>query len=530
MDGKRDAVSYINKLYDNLSFFELHFQSILIILLVTAILIFGLTASRIISKSNALTKDWEAERCKPNIMPFAGIINRPVGQTIAEYTLTNFNYCVSKALDVSFPTVTASYDFDTNTSSLLDGVDSININSPFNYLAEMQQNITQTFEDMKNKYANTVVPIQQSMYAIRDMFARLQAIFMAGVYTTLGNSLILKSLMKQLLESFSKIFYLLLVVITALFIIPGTQGLAVATSVVAMPLLVTTASINLTMGRAYGLNPIKLPSIRKCFDKNTLLKMNNGEYKPIEEIKIGDVLVNNNTVTATVKLSSTHVQMYNVNGVIVSEFHKLKFGDVWIPISKYPYKRSVGPYSEPYIYCLNTTNKIIQVNDLEFLDWDEVFDSHLDTLLSYRNVGTKENIHTLLDGGFCGNTMIRLFSKQSVCIKDIVPGDKLIDGNTVYGTVKIKANDVSSFSEYSLGQNNVFRGGPNLIFYDSYGKWHSTSSTKDILKNPEHRISALKKPLVMYHLLTDRQTFYVGNIKFKDYNSLIDMILPNIIC
>jgi hypothetical protein len=530
MDGKRDAVSYINKLYDNLSFFELHFQSVLIILLVTAILIFGLTASRIISKSNALTKDWEAERCKPNILPFAGIINKPVGQTIAEYTLSNFNYCVNKALNVSFPNITASYDFDKNTNSLLDSVDSININSPFNYFIEMQQNITQTFADMKNKYANTFVPIQQSMYAIRDMFARLQAIFMAGIYTSLGNSLILKSLMKQMLESVSKIFYLLLVVITALFVIPGTQGLAIATTAVAMPLLVTTASINLTMGRAYGLNPIKLPSIRKCFDKHTLLKMNNGEYKPIEEIKIGDVLVGNNVVTATIKLSAEHVRMYNVNGVIVSEFHKLKFGDEWIPVSKYPYKRQIGPYSEKFIYCLNTTNKIIKVNDLEFLDWDELFDTHLDAILSYQNVRTKENIHRLLDGGFCGNTMIRLFSKKLICIKDIVPGDKLIDGSVVYGTVKINANDVYSFAEYSLGQNNVFRGGPNLVFYDSIGKWHSTTFTKDILKNPEHSISELKKPTVLYHLLTDKQVFYVGNIKFKDYNSLIDTILPNIIC
>ena len=527
MDGKGDAVSYINKLYDNLSFFEMHFQSVLIILLVTIIVIFSLFASRIKSQSNLLKNDWEAERCKPYIIPFAGIIN---GQNMIEYTLTNFNYCVSKALSVSFPSATASYDLDGTMNGVLSGVEGVDLNTFTSLLENLKKSATEAMERVKNKVANTAVPLQQTIYTIQDMFARLQAIFLAGIYTSLGNSLILKSLMSQFLASVSKIFYLLLVVITALYVIPGTQGLAVATTVVTMPLLVATASINLTMGRAYGLNPAKLPSIRKCFDKNTLLKMDNGEHKLLKDIKVGDVLVDSNVVTATIKLDSKFVRMYNINGVIVSEFHKVKYGNDWVPISKYPHKTQIEMYSEPYIYCLNTTNKIIKINGLEFLDWDEVYHSHLLKVLNYKNVQTKPNIHTLLDGGFCGDTMIRLHSKQLVCIKDIQIGDKLFNGAVVYGTVKIKADNVSNFAEYSLGQRNTFRGGPNLVFYDSYGKLHTTMNVDDILKNPDHSISYLKKTNVLYHLLTDNESFYVGNIKFKDYNSLIDTILSNIIC
>jgi hypothetical protein len=530
MDGKGDAVSYINKLYDNLSFFELHFQSILIILLVTIVVIFSLFASRIKSQSNLLKNNWEAERCKPYIIPFAGIINPSIGQTMVEYTLQNFNYCVSKALSISFPTATASYDLDGTLNGVLSGSEGIDMSSFTSIIDELKKSVDDAIERVKNKLANSTVPLQQTIYTMQDMFARLQAIFIAGIYTSLGNGLILKSLMSQFLASISKIFYLLLVVITALYVIPGTQGLAVATTVVTMPLLVATASINLTMGRAYGLNPAKLPTIKKCFDKNTLLKMDNGEHKLLKDIQIGDVLVDSNVVTATIKLDSKFVRMYNVNGVIVSEFHKVKYGNGWVPISKYPHKSQVEMYSEPYIYCLNTTNKIIKVNGLEFLDWDEVYHSHLLKVLNYKNVQITPNIHTLLDGGFCGDTMVRLYSKQLICIKDIKPGDKLINGAVVYGTVKIKADNVSNFAEYSLGQRNTFRGGPNLIFYDSYGKIHTTMNVDDILKNPDHSISYLKKQNVLYHLLTDKESFYVGNIKFKDYNSLIDTILSNIIC
>ena len=170
------------------------------------------------------------------------------------------------------------------------------------------------------------------------------------------------------------------------------------------------------------------------------------------------------------------------------------------------------------------------------MDWDEVYDSYLDELLNHRTeyylpIRNTYNIHSVLDGGFCDNTQIRLFDKRLVYIKDIIPGDRLINGANVYGVVRIKSNDLP-IREYNLGQkHNTFRGGSNLVFLDSNEKTHTTLDTRDILKNPAHTIIKLpnsNEPL--FHLLTDVQTFYVGNVKFRDYNSLIDTILANIIC
>ena len=532
------SISYINNLYDNLSFFELHFQSVLLVLLVSIIVILVATASRILSKSSVLKTNWDAERCKPNIMPFAGLINKPIGQTVAEYTLSNFNYCVTNILNTGFKKASFSYDLAGSTNGLMDvSIDTdISFNMTTNWFSDIQNNVASSFSAVQNKLANSMVPVQQAVFAIQDMFQRMQAVFIAGVYTSLGNSLIIKSLISQMLKAVSKIFYLLLIVITALFIIPGTQGLAIATTAIAMPLLVTTAAINLSMGKAMGVSPGKLPSIRKCFDKYTLLKMNDGTYTQIDQIKVGDVLVNSNVVTATIVLDSKHVKMYNVNGIVVSGFHKIKHENEWISVSKYPYRRVIPTYSEPHIYCINTSNKIIKIGDFEFLDWDEIYNSHLDKILNYRMDGlttikNTSNIHRVLDGGFCENVPIRLFDKRIVSIKDIVLGDKLVNGAIVYGIVQIKSDDIS-ICEYNLGQkHNVFKGGPNLIFLDSTEKIHTTLDTKDILKNPTHYIAQLphsKTPL--FHLLTDVQTFYVGGIKFKDYNSLIDTILANIIC
>ena len=531
------SISYVNKLYDNLSFFELHFQSILVVLLVSTVVIMIASASKIMSKSNVLKRDWEAERCKPNIMPFAGIINKPVGQTIAEYTLTNFNYCINKVLSSRFEMAATPFNLSGVNASMLSGVGSVDLsfNTSYNMFGDIQGNVAKSFNDIKNKFANSMVPVQQSLFAVQDMFYRMQAVLVSGVYTSLGNSLILKSLIAQMLDSVSKIFYLLLVIITALFVIPGTQGLAVASTAIALPLLVTTAAINISMGKALGVVPGKLPSIRKCFDKHTLIKVISGEYKEIQHLEVGDQLFNNTSsipimVTSTIVLDSKNVRMYNINGIIVSGFHKMKYEGNWIPISKYPYRREVFDYAEPYIYCINTTNKIIKVNEIELLDWDELYDEHLDKVLRHRGVRTTDNIHYVLDGGFCGDSQIKLEDKTSVRICDIVPGDKLLDGSLVYGVVKINSDDIC---EYSLGQSKrqTFKGGPNLLFYDSSNKLHTTMNKLDLLKNPAHRMVRLPRiNTTLYHLLTDSQSFYVGNIKFSDYNSLIDTILTNIIC
>jgi hypothetical protein len=48
---------------------------------------------------------------------------------------------------------------------------------------------------------------------------------------------------------------------------------------------------------------LKIPKV-KCFDKNVLIKMNNGEKKKIVDIQVGDILENNNKVTATFKVDT----------------------------------------------------------------------------------------------------------------------------------------------------------------------------------------------------------------------------------
>ena len=44
-------------------------------------------------------KNWVEWRCDPSIMPFAGIINAPYGESKFEYTFKNFSFCLNTLLD-----------------------------------------------------------------------------------------------------------------------------------------------------------------------------------------------------------------------------------------------------------------------------------------------------------------------------------------------------------------------------------------------------------------------------------------------
>ena len=70
------------------------------------------------------------------------------------------------------------------------------------------------------------------------------------------------------------------------------------------------------------------------FHKETLIEMNAPIMKFIQNIKIGDVLLNNNMVTGVIKLSGKHFKFYNDNSVLVTSNMKTKQNGIWKNIEK----------------------------------------------------------------------------------------------------------------------------------------------------------------------------------------------------
>jgi hypothetical protein len=243
----------------------------------------------------------------------------------------------------------------------------------------------------------------------------------------------------------------------------------------------------------------ELPKPPSCFDKNTKIQMLDGSYKTIENIQCSDILYNNIKVTSKMRLNAKDNPMYELNGIIVSGSHRVFHENKWIYVKDHPSIKLILNYSEPYLFCLNTTSKKIIINDLIFCDWDELYDNNLEKILNCKitnklkhNEIIKEttNIHFYLDNGFPGYTNITLENGTIKCIHQIEIGDILVNNNVVYGIVEIDATDLSILPHEYLG---------------------STKSNNKYDK--------------LYHFFTNSKKINIDSVIYGDYNSLIDLKL-----
>jgi hypothetical protein len=250
----------------------------------------------------------------------------------------------------------------------------------------------------------------------------------------------------------------------------------------------------------------KIPKT-KCFDKDTLLIMNDGSLKKIIDIEVGDILSENNAITAKIKIATEGSIMYNLNNVIVSDSHMVRYKNKWINVYKHPSARQVGSYNEEFLYCLNTTHKIIKINDTIFTDWDEIYDETLNRVLNNDVIPlvNTELIHKFLDCGFVKSTKVALENDLYVDINKIKINDILENGEKVYGIVEIDGTTVAKQFKYNLGENFIEGYIPDL-----------TIKKENVNRRTNNKL---------YHLLTDKGTLKIENVVIKDYNAAIDRFL-----
>ena len=248
--------------------------------------------------------------------------------------------------------------------------------------------------------------------------------------------------------------------------------------------------------------------------------MEDGTTKKIIDIQVGNVLLSKSIVTAKLKLSATSSTMYNLNGVIVSNSHTVKHNDKWILVSEHPDAIKIENYLEPYIYCLNTSDKQIIINEICFADWDEIYkEKHIDNLRENAGLFSSDDIHTSMDGGFSGNTLVQMKDETTKEIHNVQIGDILQKGEEVYGVVEINGQDLPQYN-YKIGNNGPIVGGPNLTVCDPKFAFESTMYLNRFMK-----VTKMTRENKLYHLLTDKQKFSCCGVCFYDYNASIDLFL-----
>jgi len=502
-------INNIKKMYDKLTYFDQYGGSLVLFIVITITVIILISYFNTMTNIQPIVDDWPNQRCNPAIIPFAGLITHPEGISATDYTLKNFNYCTQNILSGITGSAVQPLTFITNTLRSIANIIQASIQSIRAMFDKVRSSMQTVSEEIMGRLMNIMMPLMQIIISFKDLISKIQGTMTAGLFTLLGSYYTLKALMGAIVQFIISILMALAILIAVFWIVPFTWGAAIANTVIfiaiAIPLAIILAFMVNTLHVDTG---FRIPKI-KCFDKDTLIEINNKNKIKISDIQVGDILSDNNIVTAIIKVATEGSIMYKLNNIIVSDTHIVKYKDKWIPVCQHPNATIIDKYNEEYLFCLNTTNKIIKINNTIFTDWDEIYDKTLDKVINNNIIPVSINsIHKYLDCGFFKDTQIILNDGSVVSIDQVKINDILENGEKVYGIVEIDGSNLVEQFKYNLGENNFVEGyAPNF--------------------NDKDKVIIINKNKKLYNLLTDNGTFKIKNIVIKDYNATIDRFLEN---
>ena len=96
-------------------------------------------------------------------------------------------------------------------------------------------------------------------------------------------------------------------------------------------------------------------------------------------------------------------------------------------IKDHPDSIKIENYYEPYIYCISTESKRINIDNYKFLDWDDIEPVDVIKLknLNYLHTYSLGDIHKFLESGIDGESLIELDEGNEKKLKNIEVNDVL---------------------------------------------------------------------------------------------------------
>ena len=512
-------------MYEHLSFFDQYGSSFIVFLLITIVIVLFYIYFKVLSNSQEIKDDWINQRCKPTVLPFAGLINKPTNKTSFEFTAENFNYCLNNMLTASTGQYVQPITYISNVLQNLFLSISDSLNKIRQMMANIRTNMQNVTEEIMGRALNVAIPIQNIMIAFKDVMGKVQGVFTASLYSSIGVYYTLKSSLGAVVNSVVLIVILLIAMIVPLLANPFTTSIALPMIATLTAIVVPLSILLVVLSKTLGITPLqKIPKI--CFDENTLFLTKNKQRIRIADIQVGTVLNNGSIITAKMcfesKGADMHVFLSNPP-ITVSGSHRVWYPatNEWLLVRDHPQAMLLEDYSNqrnnPCIYCLNTNTKIIELNGVIFSDWDDLYEfPMLYANICQKNlkVKTVRDIHLYNDAGFSGNTQIEMHNGEKKELDKIKCGDVLKGGIKVLSLVEIQtlSDFYHCFESFNIQTN--------------YLSHFLETITGNFERIPLSETKLPKNEKIIYHLLTEQGHFYLNtDLIVKDYNSLIENYL-----
>jgi len=424
------------------------FNNALFFIVLLSLIIFVLTFGiRTLFDVKKVKENWAEQRCSPMIMPFAGLFGFN--------TKENFEFCMGKIFTTHSSPYMSSIGTMFSQSNDLFGSMFDSMNSMRNTIATLGGGINVIFQEFTERISAFFFRLRVSAIQIKTLIGRMYAILFSVMYMGLSGITGMTTFANTFLFSFLNTF---------------------------------------------------------CFPGDTELVVQGKGRIPIKEVKMGDVLLpGESTVTATFQFYSRGQPMVRLGSTTVSTNHYVQYEGKWVMAGEHPHAIQLGGWnSEEPLYCLNTSNNHIPVDDWTFLDYDET--THADEITmnfieSRINAEPSQQCYCFTE--YCpavAGTVGVKTTQGAKEARDIRIGDKLVTGSEVVGVIR---RQVKEFCETPEG---ILLAPSTLFWEEKTNKWRRIGTVYDVQYE--------EKEMVSFVVVPNSQVELENGLRIRDYMEL----------
>ena len=203
--------------------------------------------------------------------------------------------------------------------------------------------------------------------------------------------------------------------------------------------------------------------------------------------------------------------MVKIGSVTVSTNHYVMYLGHPIKAGEHPDAVQMGVWdSDEPLYCLNTSDNHIMVDNIDFLDYDETSDGDKDTMNFTEGRVNSEVIEkdyefTEYCPAISENTFIKT-KNGLVQAKDVCIGNKLVTGGEVVGLIRRVINEICTLPNGTIVT-------PSTLYWNSdKNKWERVGDKYEFVKSTQE--------LVSFIVIPNSQIELEDGLRIRDYMEL----------
>tara|TARA_R110001592_G_scaffold4577_5_gene25762 strand:- start:1004 stop:2230 length:1227 start_codon:yes stop_codon:yes gene_type:complete len=384
--NKKNLYSNVNNLYKKAGYLNIYGIDLIITVVISIFFVLIIIYFSIVNNLGPIKANWDSNKCKPSVIPFAGIINKPDDDSVFEFSQKNFINCSQTMLrdvvDNAFKPIYLAYQGVNNTFKVL----AVSLKKIYQQITNIQLTGSGILDVLNRYLGGLMVPIREIIISFKDLLNKIQASVVVILYSLFGPYYILLGILEFFINYLLEIIgiaigiVVLFVILVAIwpfglgFVIPLKISVAIASGLIGL-LAVLTILIH------------HIRETSMCFDPDTKIQLDTGELIAIKDVKLGSILKNGSIVQSVMRINNL-----DENNNIINKMYKLEKGEknepIYVTGSHLIYDSNIKDFVEvgnyrgtnpaiesnkecPELACLITSDHTIPIGDEIFHDWED---------------------------------------------------------------------------------------------------------------------------------------------------------------